>query len=112
MNSTAGKESIAADVAIAAQAVVQELQQQPMITRKIRGRIQRDLTMMPEVFPARTEFANVKGIPVSCNDHGMCRAWDTEPDRKFPISALIIDGIFITEAAFRELARKVNLKGP
>lgn len=66
--------------------------------------------MIPDVFPPRTEFANVKGIPVSCNDHGICRAWDTEPDRKLPISALIVDGIFITEAVFRELARKVNLK--
>jgi hypothetical protein len=62
------------------------------------------------VFPARTEFANVNGIPVSCNDHGICRAWDTEPLRKFSIAALINEGHFITEAVFRELARKINLK--
>jgi hypothetical protein len=68
--------------------------------------------MMPEFFPARTEFANVKGIPVSCNDHGVCRAWDTEPARQFPISTLISDGIFIPETVFRELARKVNPECP
>jgi hypothetical protein len=66
--------------------------------------------MMPEVFPARTEFADVNGIPVSCNDHGICRAWDSEPERKSPISSVIIDGIFITETVFRELARKVSFK--
>jgi hypothetical protein len=32
------------------------------------------------------------------------------PTESFLISALIVDGIFITETVFRELARKVNLK--
>jgi hypothetical protein len=85
-------------------------QQKSMIPCVMRGTTQWDRTMMPEVFPARTEFANVNGFAVSCNDHGIYRAWDTVPDRKFSISAVMVDGIFITQTVFRELATKVNLK--
>jgi hypothetical protein len=62
-------------------------------------------TMLPSFFPAGTEFADVRGVPVSCTFNGVCRAWDRDPDRQFPIESLIYEGTIITEAEFRELNR-------
>jgi hypothetical protein len=61
--------------------------------------------MLPSFFPAGTEFADVQGVPVSCTFNGVCRAWDRDPDRQFPIESLIYEGTIITEAEFRELNR-------
>jgi hypothetical protein len=63
-------------------------------------------TMLPELFPTGTEFADVQGVPVSCTPSGICRAWDRDADRYFPIESLIYNGTIVTEAVFRELHRK------
>jgi hypothetical protein len=62
--------------------------------------------MLPEFFPTGTEFADVHGVPVSCTRTGMCRAWDRDADRHFPIESFIYKGTIVTEAVFRELHRK------
>jgi hypothetical protein len=64
--------------------------------------------MLPEFFPAGTEFADVQGVPVSCTRSGICRAWDRDSDRTFPIECFIYKGTMITEADFRELDRKLQ----
>jgi hypothetical protein len=64
--------------------------------------------MLPELFPTGTEFANVQGVPVSCTRNGICRAWDRDADRHFPIESFIYQGTIVTEAVFRELHRKRN----
>jgi hypothetical protein len=61
--------------------------------------------MLPESFPVGTEFADVQGVPVSCTRNGICRAWDRDSDRHFPIDSLIDEGTIVTEAVFRELHR-------
>jgi hypothetical protein len=63
-------------------------------------------TMLPEFFPAGTEFADVQGVPVSCTRNGICRAWDRNPDRHFSIESFVYKGMIVTEASFRELHRK------
>ena len=65
-------------------------------------------TMLPELFPTGTEFANVQGVPVSCTRNGICRAWDRDANRNFPIESFIYQGTIVTEAVFRELHRKRN----
>lgn len=65
-------------------------------------------TMLPELFPTGTEFANVQGVPVSCTRNGICRAWDGDADRHFPIESFIYQGTIVTEGVFRELHRKRN----
>ena len=62
--------------------------------------------MLPEFFPAGTEFADVQGVPVSCTRNGSCRAWDRNPDRHFSVESFIYKGLIVTEAAFRELHRR------
>jgi hypothetical protein len=61
--------------------------------------------MLPEFFPAGTEFADVHGVPVSCTRNGICRAWDRDQERHFPIESFIYKGTIVTEAAFRETYR-------
>src|SRR5450432_1186122 len=63
-------------------------------------------TMLPEFFPAGTEFADVQGVPVSCTRNGICRAWDRDPDRHFSVESLVYKGMIVTEPAFRELHRQ------
>ena len=65
-------------------------------------------TMLPELFPTGTEFANVQGVPVSCTRNGICREWDRDANRHFPIESFIYQGTIVTEAVFRELHRKRN----
>jgi hypothetical protein len=64
--------------------------------------------MLPDFFPAGTEFADVQGVPVSCTRHGLCRAWGRDSDRIFPIARFIYKGTMISEAEFRELDRRLQ----
>jgi hypothetical protein len=66
--------------------------------------------MLPEFFPAGTEFADVQGVPVSCTRNGICRAWDRDPDRQFPTESFIYKGTIVTEAAFREAHRMRSVR--
>lgn len=63
---------------------------------------------LPESFPPGTRFADVEGVPVSCTEGYVCRAWDSAEPRRFPVDSFLRNGELLDEAAFRGLVASVQ----
>jgi len=62
---------------------------------------------LPASFPAGTLFADVEGVPCTLVEStGVCRAWDTSPERRFSGASFNHNGTLLSESKFRAFVAK------